>query len=434
MSKSSFFIDYIPRDLQVKILHFLEIEELCELLCGSKYMQNIIAQVPVKMNSNNIISYDQFETSFVKYFPSVSSVYLPDIIHIDYESPTLFSSIRNVKELIIEKPGPYFANLLKLERLTIRSIYRLEEYLPLLPNIHNLHFLKIDYDRFEDDGYDTDDDEHDLANSNKDFRYIDLSPYIPNLKTLHIRYRHKMPNSFISNFRNLEELCLVYCHKNITSDAFINLKKLERLYIRENHNITDDAFEHLPQLKLLHFESQNRLTDKAFQYLENLETLKYDGSHTNFTDDAFLNLKNLTSLSCRYDKNITSNIFVHLPKLKILDILECTQLLAKETFDKLPRLEYLDARTVHHYQHTDKFIKPEKNMFKNLRVKHLNLDAGYKHLSRKDLDDLVKNGLETLNIIKDEEQDTRFSPVFQKRIILSKDNIRKFLKIVNKIE
>ena len=434
MSKSSLLNDCKPRDLQVKILHFLEIEELLELLCVSKYMQTIIAHVPVKMTTNKIISYDQFEMSFVKFFPSVSSVCLSYYIKIDYELPTLFSScLRNVKELVIKKPGSYFANLPKLERLTVCSIYKLEEYLPLLPSLKNLNFLKIDYDRVEDDGYDTDDDNHDAVNSNKDFRYVDLSQYIPKIKTLHIRYRHKMPNSFISNFHNLEELCLVYCHKNITSDAFINLKKLERLYIRDNYNITDDAFEHLPQLKLLHFESQNRLTDRAFQYLVNLETLKYFGSDTNFTDDAFVNLKNLTNLSCRYDKNITSKIFVHLPKLKFLDILECTQLLVKETFDKLPRLEYLDVRSVNHCEHADKFIKPEKNIFKKLRVKHLNLDASYMNLSRKDFDDLVKNGLQTLNIVRDETEDTRFSPFFQKRIILSKDNVKKFLKIVRKL-
>lgn len=42
-------------------------------------------------------------------------------------------------------------------------------------------------------------------------------------------------------------------------------------------------------------------------------------------------------------------------------------------------------------------------------------------------------GLETLNIVKTENSDNRyFSPIFQKGIILSKDNVYKFLKIVNK--
>ena len=56
------------------------------------------------------------------------------------------------------------------------------------------------------------------------------------------------------------------------------------------------------------------------------------------------------------------------------------------------------------------------------------LDRAFRHIARKDLKDLIKNGTQTLNIIKDSYADTRFSPVFQEKIVLSGKGILKFLK------
>jgi hypothetical protein len=57
------------------------------------------------------------------------------------------------------------------------------------------------------------------------------------------------------------------------------------------------------------------------------------------------------------------------------------------------------------------------------------LDYGFKYAQRKDLKHLIKNGTQTLSVIKDEYRETRFSPLFQEKIILSGHDILRFFKI-----
>jgi hypothetical protein len=409
--------------INIEILQFLNIKELCELMLVNKFMNQHAHKVPVEYYLDNLElkAYNQF----AKTFPNAKSLNIVKDESIDFQDPNLFNRMRNLRSLQILQSGLCFTSLCRLERLVVRKLTNIEQYLPLLPTRNSLSFLKIDYCREEE--------------RNENFTYVDISQFVPNLQTLHIRYRN-IPFNYLDNFTNIVELCLVWC-QNITSESFKYLTKLERLYARDN-GITDDAFIYLLNLKLLHFEGED-ITDSAFKYLPKLETLnlklknciRHDNEQL-IKEDGFkylINLKNLTiHNSCSRPLDITSKIFTVLPKLKSLNLHCCDSMINKDTFDLLPELDYMEID----FGYYDEPIICEKNIFSKLKVKHLALDRAFRHITRKDLKDLMKNGMQTLNIIKESYADSRFSPVFQEKIVLTGKDILRFFKIkkINKIK
>ena len=410
--------------INIEILRFLAIKELCESMLVNKFMNKLVHQVPVEFYLDNLAVEDY--SKFAIAFPNAKSLNIENDKSIDFQDPTLFDRVSNLRSLQILQSGLCFTSLRRLERLVVSNLTNIEQYLPLLPTRNSLSFLKIDYCREEE--------------RNESFNYVDISQFVPNLQTLHIRYRN-IPFNYLDNFTNVIELCLVWC-QNITSESFKYLTKLERLYARDN-GITDDAFMYLPNLKLLHFEGES-ITDGAFKYLPKLETLKLKLEncirHNNeqlIKEDGFkylINLKNLTIRnSCSRPLDITSNIFTVLPKLKSLCLYGCAIMVNKDTFDILPELDYME---IDFGYCDDETIICKKNIFSKLKVKHLAFDRAFRYITRKDLKDLIKNGTQTLNVIKNSYADTRFSPVFQEKIVLSGKDIIRFLKIkkINKIK
>jgi hypothetical protein len=321
-----------------------------------------------------------------------------------------------VKHLRVLQAGPYLPNLRNLEQLVLTKLEGCDKY---LTQCKSLQFLKIDFCRDENNG----------------FNYDSISLDLKNLKTLHVRYRYNINNMFFSRFTNLEELCLVWCPQ-ITDNVFTHMPKLERLYLRCNENLTGEMFKFLPNLKLLHYEDQGEM---SFEHLSNLETLNITLKYTDMNirnrikEEEFRHLVNLKDLTiyhscgdlynCRC--NITSNVFTRLPKLNKLNLYRCNHLLTKQTFDILPTLDTLYIN----FGYDEVCLPYEKNRFNKLKVKHIILDYGFKYAQRKDLKHLIKNGTQTLSVIKDEYQETRFSPLFQEKIILSGRDILRFFKI-----
>jgi hypothetical protein len=403
--------------INIEILRFLDIKELCESMLVNKFMNKLVHQVPVEFYLGNLAVEDY--SKFAVAFPNAKSLNIENDESIDFQDPALFDRVSNLRSLQILQSGLCFTGLRRLERLVVSKLTNIEQYLPLLPTRNSLSFLKIDYCREEE--------------RDESFNYHDISQFVPNLQTLHIRYRN-IPFNYLDNFTTIVELCLVWC-QNITSESFKYLTKLERLYIRDN-GITDDAFMYLPNLKLLHSAGGENITDGAFKYLPKLETLNLTLNSAGqnqgrlISNDGFQYLVNLKTLTIAnhigLPINLTSDIFTMLPKLKSLSLSRCVGIVNEDTFDLLPVLDYLE---IDFGYYNDETIICKKNIFAKLKVKHLALDRAFRHIARKDLKDLIKNGTQTLNIIKDSYADTRFSPVFQEKIVLSGKGILKFLKV-----
>lgn len=424
MSLKSIINGYME-PINIEILRFLNIKELCgTIMILSKYMNQLAHIVPVEYYLDNLELKDY--NQFARTFPNAKSLNVREDESLNYQDPNLFNRMGNLRSLQILQSGVCFSSLHRLEHLVIKKLTTIEQYLPLLPTRNSLSFLKIDYCREEE--------------RDENFTYVDISQFIPNLQTLHIRYRN-IPFNYLDNFTNIVELCLVWC-QNITSESFKYLTKLEKLYARDN-GITDGAFMYLPNLKLLHFEGED-ITDGAFKYLSKLETLKlklknctrHNGEQL-IKEDGFKYLVNLKDLTinnfCSRPLDITSNIFTMLPKLKSLNLYCCDNMVNKDTFDLLPELDYME---IDFGYYNDQPIICRKNIFSKLKVKHLALDCAFRYITRKDLKDLMKNGMQTLNIIKDSYANTRFSPVFQEKIVLSGKDILRFFKIkkINRIQ
>ena len=405
---------YIPNDIIIEILRFLDIDDLLtNIMLVSKSMKIIAHMVPVEYYLDNM--YLKNYAVFAKTFPQALSLNVTDDTSLDYQDPLLFKRTPYVKSLRVLQSGPYLSNLHYMNQLVVTKLEGCDKY---LPSCKSLQFLKIDSCRDE-----------------IDYNIISL----PNIKTLHVRYRFNMPNAFLCTFINLEELCLVWCN-SITDDVFAYIPKLERLYLRCNNTISNNMFRYLSNLRLLHIEDET-ITDDAFMYLSNLETLNITLKHTTmnnrnrFKEDGFkylVNLKDLTiyhSCGDLYDcmcvKHFTSNVFTMLPKLKSLNLYRCNHLLTKQTFDILPALDTLYIN----FGYDEVCLPYEKNRFNKLKVKHIILDYGFKYAQRKDLKNLIKNGTQTLSVVKSEDSDTRFSPVFQEKIILYGHDILRFFKI-----
>jgi hypothetical protein len=415
---SSHNILHLPKELIIEILRFLNINDLVNsIMLITKQMKIIAHQVPVEYYLDNRYLTDY--NVFARTFPRALSLNVTNDTSLDYMDPMLFSRTPYVKALRTLQAGPYLSKLHYMKQLVVTKLEGFDKYL----TSKSLEFLKIDFCREENGTYD----------------YDNILPNLKNLKILHVRYRHTMPNTYISTFTNLIELCLVWCCQ-ITDDAFQSLPKLERLYLRCNENITSNIFRYLPNLKLLHFEDQI-FTEEAFMYLSNLESLTLTLKHTSMNErnrmeeDWFKYMVNLKHLSithlcsCLYDcecvKNITPNVFRLLPKLKSLYLYRCNHLITKQMFDLLPALDMLDI----HVGYDEECIPYEKHIFKNLKVKHIKLDYGFRYMQRKDLKKLIENGTQTLSVVKEQYRETRFSPIFQERIILYGRDILRFFKI-----
>lgn len=408
----------LPEVNIIEILRFLNINDLLtSIMPVSKYMKHVAHLVPVEyyLDSRNLTDYNVF----ARTFPRALSLNVKDDTSLDYMDPMLFSRTPYVNALKIMQAGPYLSNLHYMKQLVVTKLEGTDKYLTST----SLEFLKIDFCREENGTYD----------------YDNILPNLKNLKILHVRYRHTMPNTYISTFTNLIELCLVWCCY-ITDEVFQSLPKLERLYLRCNENITGTMFRYLPNLRLLHFEDQI-FTEEAFMYLTNLESLTLKLKHTSMNErnrmkeDWFKYMVNLKYLSmshicsCLYDcecvQNITPNVFRLLPKLKSLELYRCNHLITKQMFDLLPALDMLDIQV----GYDEECIPYEKHIFKNLKVKHIKLDYGFRYIQREDLKKLIENGTQTLSVVKEQYRETRFSPIFQERIILSGRDILRFFKI-----
>jgi hypothetical protein len=382
----------------------------------SKSMKTIAHQVPVEYYLDNryLTDYNMFANTF----HHALSLNVNDDKSLDFQNPLLFKKTPYVKHLRVLQAGPYLPNLRNLEQLVLTKLEGCDKY---LTSCYQLQKLKIDFCRDEDNS----------------FNYDSISLDLKNLKILHVRYRYNINNTFFSRFTNLEELCLVWCPQ-ITDNVFTHMPKLERLYLRCNENLTGKMFKFLPNLKLLHYEDQGEM---SFEHLSNLETLNITLKYTHmnirnrFKEEEFRHLVNLKDLTiyhscgdlydCMCVKHLTSNVFTMLPKLKSLNLYRCNHLLTKQTFDILPALDTLYIN----FGYDEVCLPYEKNRFNKLKVKHIILDYGFKYAQRKDLKNLIKNGTETLTVIKEEYRETRFSPLFQEKIILSGHDILRFFKI-----
>jgi hypothetical protein len=325
----------------------------------------------------------------------------------------------NLKALHIDVSCDQFSKLSNLTRLRINSTMDLDHYLKLLPNRDKLKLLAIDcLNQRADELYDGE----------------DLAVVVPELDTLHVRHRD-FPDQFFWNFRNLTELCLVWCN-NITTEVFRDLSNLERLYMR-NTNIGDDAFRHIPNLKLLHFEHCDNITDAAFENLTCLEslTISYISLDQEISDKAFQYLTNLTELCLQpnYDDepcNFSLEIFKYLPKLKRLD-LHGSKLITPELFQALyMRLDWLDIRRNLYQEPLQIPIQMVENIFLNLHIKVLYIDRLFPFPTKSVLNCLIKNGLEELSVIRCSEfSGSRFSKkIYTKKKTFFGKNILNYLR------
>ena len=251
-----------------------------------------------------------------------------------------------------------------------------------------------------------------------------LSKVAPQLRILHIRYRNF--SWVFQDFTNLEELCIVWCEE-IPDIAIQNMRHLKRLYLRDQH-FPPSAFIGLDSLELFHFDNCRTICNNTFIGMPNLKNLIMSGICLNeISDEAFVHLRKLESLTLPPDIygqcKFTLEIFKHLPNLKSLDA-AFSSLLTPELFKVLPPLDFLDIRQCSYNR-----MKLSRNMFSELCVKEMNIDASYVYLSRADFDCLSKNGLKTLNYILDWNAETRFSPITYKKVVFTRANFKKFIKV-----
>jgi len=274
----------------------------------------------------------------------------------------------------------------------------------------------------------------DCLNGRAGEKYVgdDLWKLMPQLKTLHIRYRDFSWQ--LGNFAYLEELCLVEC-PSFTDDCFRGLSRLQRLYLREVPNITDGAFKHMPNLTKLHLDESMNIGDAAIQCLPNLEILDIscvsDRCKYTLTDKAFINLSKLEELHlpcvyyvCYYEIcKLSLELFKYLPNLKRLYAID-SSLMNAELFQVLPPLDVLEIGN----ESDD--LKPQNNMFTKLRVKELVVDSSIlpnNYITQEDLDCMIANGLEKVSVILDSWAESRFSPKTQAKKTFSSKNINDFL-------
>ena len=330
----------------------------------------------------------------------------------------MIKTFPNLKSLHIDVSCYQFSKLSNLTRLRVNSTRDLDHNLKLLPNRDKLKLLAIDYQNHR--------------TNDIDFNYgEDLADVVPKLDTLHVRYRD-FTDQFFWNFRNLTELCLVWCN-NITNEVFRDLSNLERLYMR-NTNICDDAFRHIPNLKLLHFEHCNNITNAAFENLSSLESLTISNisSDQDISDKAFQYLTNLTELCLQPNHDnepciFSVEIFKHLFKLKRLD-LHGSNMVTPELFQALNmRLDWLDIRRILYQEPLQ--IPMVENIFLNLHIKVLYIDESFPLPTKSVLNCLIKNGLEELSVIHCSEfSGSRFSKkIYTKKKTFFGKNILNYL-------
>jgi len=372
---------------------FLTLSDLVRLIRTSKYFNANIRNLPIDYFDFGD-NYSDSGLEIIRIFPSLKA------LHIDVSCDQ-------------------FSKLSNLTRLRVNSTRDLDHNLKLLPNRDKLKLLAIDcLNQRADELYDGE----------------DLAAVVPDLDTLHVRYRD-FTDQFFRNFRNLKELCLVWCN-NITNEVFRDLSNLERLYMR-NTNIGDDAFRHIPNLKLLHFEHCYNITDAAFENLTSLEslTISYISSDQEISDKAFQYLTNLTELCLQpnYDNescNFSLEIFKHLFKLKRLD-LSGSNLVTPELFQALNmRLDWLDIRRILYQKPLQIPIPMVENIFLNLHIKVLYIDESFLLPTKSILNCLIKNGLEELSVIRYSEfSGSRFSKkIYTKRKTFLGNNILNYLR------
>ena len=101
-----------------------------------------------------------------------------------------------------------------------------------------------------------------------------------------------------------------YC--KITDAAFVYLKGIKKLSIRECKNITDAAFVHLKGIHTLDMSERCLFTVNSNESKQ-------------ITDGAFIHLKGIHNLNIMYCTQITDAAFVHLKGIKELDMSYCIQ-------------------------------------------------------------------------------------------------------------
>lgn len=411
---SLIFSGEIP-DIMDIILMFLDLPDLIKQMTTSKHFNRIIRTLPVNFFGYNYP--ENISLDLMRTFPRLQSITLGQTAYqsLNISDKQFFFNFPHLQQIHLDVATESFIGLPNLKSLRVNSVMNLDKNIKLLPNKDNLKMLAIDcLNRRSDELYDG---EH-------------LSDIMPNLETLHVRYRDFTDN-FYHNFRGLIELCLVWCNE-ITDEAFRDLPNLERLYMR-NTSIGDDAFRYIPQLKLLHFEDCFGLTNKAFQHLTQLECLKipYLSSTQGITDDAFIHLGNLKELRLpamhddSADQNsFTVGIFKYLPNLKRLD-LSGSNLLGPELFKVLyQKFDWLNI-----CQLSRKPFKMTRKIFLKLYVKELYIDETYVRMTRDDLNCLVKNGLKHLSFVIDRYfTDSRFSPIIYNNKTFDAKNARNYFR------
>ena len=162
---------HFPKELIIEILRFLDINDLVNsIMLITKQMKIIAHQVPVEyyLDSRNLTDYNVF----ARTFPRVLSLNVKDDTTLDYMDPMLFSRTPYVNALKIMQAGPYLSNLHYMKQLVVTKLEGIDKYL----TSNSLEFLKIDFCREENN----------------------ILPNLKNLKILHVRYRHTMPNTYIT--------------------------------------------------------------------------------------------------------------------------------------------------------------------------------------------------------------------------------------------
>jgi len=127
---------------------------------------------------------------------------------------------------------------------------------------------------------------------------------------------------------------MAYCNQDtITDAAFVNLRRIRRLYMQGciQETITDAAFANLHGIHTLAISGcdQETITDAAFTHLRGIKKLMMGNCvQETITDAAFINLRGIHTLSMRScDQPTITGKTLHMlgDKLKILDVAYCNE-------------------------------------------------------------------------------------------------------------